>query len=163
MDELTNYSDSKEFIAQLSEFLQEKFNVKINLITNKDLKSFNRPDVYSARAFTNGKEVYVNIDKASIAEPLHELLHLVMATMKATDPDTYYSLVNSVQYHDSFQKIAKSYEDINTELLEEAFVQLFSKTFRKNILKSGIFNENIFHKAIRNSVRDMLDLEKSLE
>lgn len=163
LDELTNYSDSKELIAQLSEFLQEKFNVKINLITNKDLKSFNRSDIYNARAFTDGKEVYVNIDKASIAEPLHELLHLVMSTMKATDPDTYYSLVNSVQYHESFEKVAKSYEDINTELLEEAFIQLFSKTFRKNILKSGIFNENIFHKAIRNSVKDMFDLEKSLE
>ena len=163
LDMSTNYSDSKELISEISNLLQEKFNVQIELINDTDIPKFGRSDIYNARAFTDGDKIYINIDKASVAEPLHELLHLVLATMKANDNNTYYRLVNSVQYHDSFKVVSGSYEDTNTELLEEAFIQLFTKTFRKNILKSGIFNEEVFHEAIRKSVKDMLELENSLE
>ena len=159
----STYSDSKEFVIQLSEFLADKFGVRINIIRNSDVAQFGDPTLFKAAAFVTKNEIYVNIDKASIAEPLHEMLHLVMATLKNNDSETYYRIVNSVQYHPMFKKVAGLYLEINTELLEETFIKLFTLTFRNNVLKAGIFNEEEFNKAIKNSIQDMLNLEESLD
>lgn len=159
----TDYGDSKEFVIQLSSFLEDKFGVKINIIKNSDVAKFGDPELFKASAFVTKNEIYVNIDKASIAEPLHEMLHLVMATLKNNNPDNYYRIVNSVQYHPIFKQVAGSYLEINTELLEETFIKLFTLTFRNNILKAGVFNEEEFEIAIKNSITDMLNLEESLD
>lgn len=156
-------TDSKEMIVQLSNYLAEKFGVKINIVHSSELHQFNDPKVYKAAAFVDKDNIYVNIDKASIAEPLHELLHLVLATMKANNPDDYYLLVNSVQNHPEFNIVSRLYNDINTEMLEETFVKLFSMTFRKNVLRSGIFNTEVFNDSIKKTISEMLDLEQSLE
>lgn len=76
---------------------------------------------YMEQQHLSNGEIYINIDKASIEkeEPLHELLHLVLATMKANNSTTYYKLVNSVQYHPLFKLVSKNYNEINTELLEK--------------------------------------------
>jgi hypothetical protein len=155
-------SDSREFVIQLSEFLKDKYGVNINLVHNSELGQFNDPEVYKSSAFVIDNEIYVNIDRASIAEPLHEMLHLVFATMKANNPDTYYRLINSVQYHPMFKEVSKIYNDINSEVLEETFIQLFTKTFRKNIKKEGIFTQEVFGNSIRETVANLLDLSENI-
>lgn len=143
--------------------LKNKFGVEINIIHNEDLKQFNDPEVNDSSAFVTKNGIFVNIDRASIEEPLHELLHLVLATMKNSNPDKYYALVGAVQNHPLFTKVLANYNEINTELLEETFIRLLSKTFRKNILKQGVFDEYNFNDAIRNSIMELMDLTKTLE
>lgn len=156
-------SDSPEIVAMLADVLQNKYNTPIKIIHNYNLAEFNNPNVYKSSAFATPDSIYINIDKASIAEPLHEVLHLVLATMKATDPDTYYKLVNSVQYHPLFDEVTKAYDEINTERLEETFITLLSQTFRRNILKEGVYNESSFNRAMKQSISDLMDLSKSLD
>lgn len=158
----TDVSDSKEFVLQLSDLISSKYGVKVNLYDNSEIAEFGDATLFNASAFTKNGELYINIDKASVAEPLHELLHVILATMKASNPDTYYRLVNSVQYHPMFKEVSSNYNEINTELLEETFIQLFSKTFRKNIKQEGIFNQEVFNMAIKSTIEDMLELSQSL-
>lgn len=162
---VSNYSksDSPEIINELIKLLQDKFKVEINTITNKELKNFKNLGVENSAAFVYEGGLYVNLDKASIEEPLHEILHLVLATMKSNNPDIYYNLINSVQYHPQFQETAKLYSDeINSDILEETFVKLLSKTFRSNILKDGVFSSETFNKALKNSISSLFLLEKTL-
>lgn len=161
--ESKDFSDSKEFIIQISEVLSNKFGIKVNLYDNSEVAGLGNSTLFNTAAFTQGTELYINIDKASIAEPLHELLHVIMATMKASNPDNYYRIVNAVQYHPMFKQVAKDYQEINTELLEETFVQLFSKTFRKNIERIGIFNEDVFNLGIKGTIKDLLELSDTLD
>lgn len=161
--ENTDFADSKEFVLQLSDIISNKYGVKVNLYDNSEIAEFGDDTLFGASAFTKNGELYINIDKASIAEPLHELLHVILATMKASNPDTYYRLVNSVQYHPMFKEVVQNYDDINTELLEETFVQLFSKTFRKNIKKEGIFNQDIFNSGIKSTIEELLELSDTLD
>ena len=62
-----------------------------------------------------------------------------------------------------FETVAKDYNEINTELLEETFIKLFSSTFRKNVLRTGIYNEAVFDKAIKDTISDLLDLKENLD
>ena len=160
---LYSKSDSPELVSSLVDFIKSKYGVKVNIIHNKDLSKFNDPKVYQSAAFAARDGIYINIDKASIEEPLHELLHLVLATMKGRNPNTYYQLVNSVQSHPMFKQVSAIYGDqINTEQLEETFVKLLSSTFRRNILKEGVFNDTTFSVAIKESIKELMDLSKDL-
>ena len=155
-------SDSPEIVMEMANLIKNKYGVNVNIVHNNEISQFGDPELYGAAAFVTNGEIYINIDKASIEEPLHELLHLVLATMKANNSTTYYKLVNSVQYHPLFKLVSKKYNEINTELLEETFVKLLSQTFRKNILKDGVFNESSFNFAIRESIKDLMDLTEDL-
>lgn len=155
-------SDSPEIVMEMANLIKNKYGVNVNIVHNNEISQFGDPELYEAAAFVTNGEIYINIDKASIEEPLHELLHLVLATMKANNSTTYYKLVNSVQYHPLFKLVSKNYNEINTELLEETFVKLLSQTFRKNILKDGVFNESSFNFAIRESIKDLMDLTEDL-
>ena len=161
---LTKYSvsDSIEIIGMLADVVKSKYNTDITLVHTHDLHKFGNPELFKSAAFATKDGIYINIDKASIEEPVHEVLHLIMATMKASDPETYYRLVNSVQYHPLFNEISKVYDEINTEKLEETFIKLLSKTFRQNILKEGVYTEPAFNKAMKQSISDLMDLTEDL-
>lgn len=162
---ISNYSasDSPEIVNEIINLVSKQFGVTINTIYNEDLPKFVGLGVENSAAFVYEKGIYVNLDKASIEEPLHEVLHLVLGTMKVNDSDTYYRLINSVQYHPEYKNIAQNYQgNINSDILEEIFVKALSQTFRKNILKDGVYSSELFNSAIKKSVSDMLMLEKSL-
>lgn len=166
LSKVSNYNpnDSPEVIVAMSNFLENKYGIKINYIGNENIKDFPDINISTAAAFIYNGEIYININKASIEEPLHELLHLVLITLKNSDSDTYYTLVNSIKDHPNFSKISKLYsDDINTEQLEEVFVKLISATFRKNILSSGIFNDETFANAINSAISELLALTLTTE
>lgn len=156
--------DSPEIIAAIGNFISDKYGVKVNYISAENFKDFPEINMDTTSAFVQNGEIFINIDKASIEEPLHELLHLVLMTLKSKDPDKYYLLVNSVQNHPAFNRIAKIYsEDINTEKLEEAFIKMLTATFRRNIVTKGIFDTDVFNEAINGAISELLDLTLSLE
>lgn len=161
---LTKYSvsDSNEIVGMLADVVKSKYNTEVNFVHTYDVAKMGNPDLLKAAAFATKDGIFINMDKASIEEPVHEVLHLILATMKASDAETYYKLVNSVQYHPLFKEISKSYDEINTERLEETFVKLLSQTFRKNILKEGVYNEPAFNRAMKQSISDLMDLSEDL-
>lgn len=159
----SDFSDSKEFVVQVANLIKEKYGVDVNLLHNSEIAEFGNPELFNSAAFVQNGQIYINIDKASIAEPLHELLHLVLASMKANDSANYYRIINAVQYHPMFKQVSKQYSDINSEVLEETFIKLFTKTFRKNVKREGVFNQDVFNRSIKQTVQDMLDLSEPLD
>lgn len=158
---ISSYSkqDSPEVISALINFLSSKYNVTVNMIDNSELGDFPGADISRAAAFVYQGQIYVNIDKASIEEPLHELLHLVLMTLKAKNADNYYTIINSIQSHPLFDKVAKVYSgDINSEKLEETFVKLLSQTFRNKVINAGVFTSNAFSDAMNEAVADLFKL-----
>lgn len=151
--------DMPEIIIAFSQFLSNQYDIKTNIIDNKDLSKFAGLDVEESAAFIYNGEIYINTDLASIEEPLHELLHLVLMTLKHKDPNTYYTLVNSISTHPMFKYVAEVYSgEIMTEKLEETFVKLISQTFRKKIMVDGILNTDTFNDAVNSSISELLQL-----
>ncbi len=158
-----NEYDSPEVLAQMSELLNKKFNINIKLINSSELEDLGvSPELYSARAFVLNGEYYVNIDKSSISDPLHEFLHVILASMKASDPDVYTTLIESVKEHPLFEEVSKTYTEVNSDKLEETFIRLLTDTVRHKILHQGVFTEDAFDFAVKESIKNMFNLNKDL-
>jgi len=158
--------DSPELIMKMIQLLESKYNTKINIINNEDLSNFpelENVDKSSIRAFISEGGIYVNIDKCNIEEPLHEILHLVLETMKSQNPDQYYKLINSIQNHDMFREVSQTYNDINSNMLEETFIKILTGTVRKSIKESGLFTEESFNTSIKTAISELLLLEGPID
>lgn len=156
--------DSPELIASMASLLESKFGVKINFIHNSELNQFSGiENIDQVRAFVRNGEYFVNIDKADIAEPLHELLHMMLASMKYSDFDNYMKLVESISNHPLYNQITENYQEINSDVLEETFVTLFSESVRRNILLEGIFTEEVFMNSVKKGIVEMFDLDNDLQ
>lgn len=158
-------NDSPEILVSMGELLENKYGIKINFIHTSELESFGA-DVKSMkglRAFVLDGQYYVNIDNASIADPLHEFMHVILGSMKYSDPEQYEDLVYSVRNHPMFEKVSKVYQETTLDKLEETFIKLFTETVRKRILVEGLFTTESFDNALKNAVTEMFDLKDSLE
>lgn len=156
-------TDSPEIINELVNYLSNTFGVKVNMLDQEQIMDI-IGRVEDVAAFVYNGEIYLNTDKATIAEPLHEFLHLILATLKAKDSDKYYNIINSIENHGNFKKYAELYSsEIEADKYEEIFVKILSDTFKENITKKGIFNEEVFNQAFNDAVKDILALKESLE
>lgn len=153
---LTN-SQSPEIIYSISELLKSKYKININFVSAEEMSEMD-VDPETRAAVING-EYFINTDKATIAEPLHEFLHMVLASMKFSNYDMYRDLISSVANHPLFNQVSKVYGDTSFDNLEETFIRLFSDTVSNKIAEDGVFTEDSFDSAIREGVKSMLALQ----
>lgn len=131
------------------------------------VKDFNNIDVdrfKSKGAFLFNNRIYINSDIASINAPVHELLHVVMGVIRASNPVLYNELLESCKefplFKDNLSKLNAD-RPLNM-LMEEAFVDtvssivtgVFTKNLEKEYLISSGLNEIIF-----NTLTDILQLD----
>jgi hypothetical protein len=53
--------------------------------------------------------IYINTDLATLDSPIHEILHLVLGSIKFQNPKLYTDLVSLAVQFGNFNKIAKKY------------------------------------------------------
>lgn len=155
--------ESTGIINELCSYLIDKYGVTIHYYNNiNDERVAKIPGISEkTAAFIYNGEIFLNTEKATIEEPLHEFLHLVLITLKGKDPDKYYMLINSVADHSKFNEVSKLYEgEINSELLEETFIKLLTETFKRNIKSEGIYETPIFNILLNESIQSFLHLEE---
>lgn len=145
---------STEILVAMKSLLESKFGINIQFVTSNDS---------SLKAYTSNGEYFINTDKASISDPLHEFLHIVLASMKFSNPKEYKKMVESVSNHPLFSEVSTSYQESNLDILEETFIRLFSQTVSHEIVQSGVFTEDSFNDAIKLGITNMLGLSASLE
>ena len=86
------------------------------------------PDAIQASAFIYNGDVYVNTDVATIDSQIHELMHILLGSMRFKNPELYYQLVQSVEQLPNIEDLAINYPNrTKMDLLEEVFVEEFSK------------------------------------
>jgi hypothetical protein len=54
------------------------------------------PDAAQASAFIYNGDVYINTDIASIDSKVHELMHILLGSMRFKNPELYFELVQTV-------------------------------------------------------------------
>lgn len=160
-----NEYDSIDTLLQMSELLENKFGIEINFINSNELDQFREaiPNIDNLRAFVLDGKYFINSDKSSIADPLHEYLHMVLASMKYGNPEQYTMLVESVENHPLFNDVSEVYDETNLDRLEETFIRLFTETVQKEINQEGVFNEEVFDEAVKVGIVDMFSLQANLD
>lgn len=161
-NQLVNKKDNFEVISVISNHLKESFGVKINLINEDEIPediSNGRTDI---KAYILNKEIFINLDKADIASPIHEMMHLILGTIKTTNRNIYLTLINNAKNHPDFNQVLKKYAN-NTKLdiYEEIFVDLFTNTLKGKIKNN--FNLTEIDNIIKNTLNEMLRLGSNLD
>lgn len=114
------FNESLEKLANL-------YGINFNTVTDAELTTPEwrevSPDIATANAFVYNGEIYINIDRNSVDAPLHELMHILIGSMRFTNPLIYQELVNSVENFPNYQVLANKYNNRSrNDINEEIFV-----------------------------------------
>lgn len=106
--------------------LSKLYGIKFNQITSEELNSdqWNKviKDADAVNAFIYNGEVYINLDRSSVDSPIHEIMHILVGSIRFSDPRIYQKLLDSVQNFPNYESLIEQYSnrsrnDINEELL----------------------------------------------
>ena len=115
------------------ENLFKNANIEAELLSKADIEILYGKKYAEASGFTKDGVVIVNLDKATLDTPLHELGgHIYMANLRTEDPVAYQAIIEKALEHDIAPEIAKRYSELSREDLGE---EIFSTLF-------GIENQN---------------------
>ncbi len=114
--------------------LEKLYGVKFHRVTTAHLMqgSFNSiiENATSINAFILDGEIYINMDRASSDAPIHEISHIILGSLKFTNPNMYYNIVSSVEQLEDYQQRLEQYPNRSrSDANEEIFVDMFAKHF----------------------------------
>lgn len=129
--------DSFIKVEAFSKALEDELGVKFTILDSDEISVIfdNENNIFSdKRAFVYNGEIVLNSDLASLADPLHELTHVILGEMKINNLGEYASLINNVLTHPDYDKIAKHYPELSgLDLNEEVFSTIFGEYYGSKI------------------------------
>lgn len=123
---------SPVFIGQALENLATNFGIQTIFKTTRELKEEGIldqvPEGAQVSAFILNGNIVVNADVASVDAPTHELMHVLMGSLKYTQPDLYYQLVQLAEQLPVYAERAALYPHrAQSDVDEEVFVEEYAK------------------------------------
>lgn len=86
------------------------------------------PNAAITKAFVYKGNIYINTDMQSVEAPLHEMLHILLGSVRFTDPQLYFNLVKLSEDFPSYNVLLKNYPNrTRGDLNEEIFINEFAK------------------------------------
>lgn len=135
----TSNLQSSAFIAQTIQKLQAKFNMQVYEGTTASFKKkgiFNViPDASTAAAFVYKGVIFINTDIMDArTSKVHELLHILLGSIKFSDPQTYANLTSVVEQLDNYQDLIQQYPNrARSDINEEIFVTEYAKLLTQSL------------------------------
>lgn len=125
-------TDSTIFITSSLEKMAKTMGINIKHMSTSQMKqqgiTQQVPDAAQSDAFIFNGDIYINTDLASTDAKIHELLHILLGSMRFKSPDLYFQLVNSMETLPTLEDYAVRYPNrTKSDLLEEVFVDQFGK------------------------------------
>lgn len=80
------------------------------------------PDGSLVNAFIYDGQIYINLDRANLDAPIHEMFHMFVGSLRFTNPTLYQTLVESAQSLPNYDRLAQEYpgrtrNDVNEEII----------------------------------------------
>lgn len=80
------------------------------------------PDASLVNAFIYNGQIYINLDRANLDAPIHEMFHMFVGSLRFTNPSLYQELVDSTQSFPNYEQLVQEYpgrtrNDVNEEIL----------------------------------------------
>lgn len=107
--------------------------------------------------FIYNGEIYINIDRASVDTPIHELFHLLIGSLRFSNPNLYQEIIKLSEELPNYKELIlnfpnRSRNDVN----EEIFIQEISKYLTGLPSQFELLNENIIYEISYN-IKRILD------
>lgn len=112
--------------------LAELHGIAFNEVTDAELNSERwqgiMPDGRLVNAFIHNGQIYVNLDRASVDAPIHEMFHMFVGSLRFTNPRLYQDLIDSVESLPNYDRLASNYQGrTRNDINEEVFVSETAK------------------------------------
>lgn len=135
--------------------MANQYGINFKVITNRQLENsevFRNIDAVGSKAFVYNGDIYINVDEASVDSPIHEMLHLLVGSMRFTNQNAYVNLLEYIQQQNIFQESVKNYpgrtiNDASEEILINELSRLLSG--QDSLLKVEQLGE-VFYELRRN-------------
>lgn len=139
--------------------LSKMYGVQLIPINNDIInQQFNNiPNASTSNAFIYQGNIYINTDNASVDAPIHELLHMLFGSMRYTNPDLYFNMIQKSEQFNSYNRIAQYYSNrTKSDIDEEVFVtELANKLSGKESALNDIDKSDLYE--INHQVKQTLD------
>lgn len=134
--------------------MADLYGINFKMITDEQLKldPYKKLHATDAKAFVYNGDIYINVDQASVDSPIHEMLHLLVGSMRFTNSESYSKLLETVQKLPEFNFLLKQFpnrtiNDVSEEILVDQVSKLL--TSKESILKDESLYD-IFYEIRRN-------------
>jgi hypothetical protein len=112
--------------------------IQVNYVDNNDLQQLQKTTKYdysNSRAFILQGQVYINTEKASISDQVHEYAHLFLNSLKYDNPKMYQAIISVTRNHSLYNDISVDYPHLQgSDLDEEAFVTVLGEYLHNKLL-----------------------------
>ena len=114
------------------------------------------PDANQSHAFIYNGDIYINTDLTSTDAKIHELMHILLGSMRFKNPKLYSELIQSVQNLPNLQDYMIKYPNrTQSDLFEEIFVDQFSKYLVGLDNEIADLNSDILYQINYNIIRTL--------
>ena len=118
-----------------------KSGIGVNIFSSEEIKKLFGVGLSENKAFIHNGTIIINSTKCTDDSPIHELMHLLMAQYKITNPDSYYEMLNSVPNLKQFEELKEHYKELSPDdYMEEVLVHAMSDYLMGRILDYGPLN-----------------------
>ena len=132
----------------------------VEIITTSDFDELPKEINKEAKGFIYNGTIYINASRASLNDLPHELGHLMLGMIKATNINTYMDLINRLSTMNEIQsmkELKRNQEEYKylaeEDLIEEVFVDLVGQYIVKNNKNLGLIGNQI-NKLVSDAVED---------
>ena len=118
--------------GKIADHLSNYYGINIKLTNNEELNSSEELspliDTRTTNAFIYNGDIYINADNARTDAPIHEMMHLLVGSLKFSNPDLYNGVVSIAEQLPRYKKISKEFVNrAKSDIDEEIFISEFSK------------------------------------
>ena len=110
-------------LGAMCDRISKLYGVNVHLVTTAAIEEMGVYDAIRAKGFVQNGEIFINSDIATVDTPIHELMHMVMGTLKAHDIGLYNKLCDITTKMYNIEKQAVEYPNrTRRDIQEELFV-----------------------------------------
>lgn len=155
-----NFVDSQIFIVNSLDKMAKTMGINIKHMTIETMRKEGIldkvPDANQAHAFIYNGDIYINTDLTSTDAKIHELMHILLGSMRFKNPELYSELIQSVQNLPNLQDYMIKYPNrTQSDLFEEIFVDQFSKYLVGLDNEIADLNSDILYQINYNIIRTL--------
>lgn len=126
--EVDSTPNSRIVLENTLQKLAKLYGINFKTITDLELSTEKwkglMPETKLVNAFVFNGDIYINTDRANVDAPIHELFHILLGSIRFTDPNTYSELIKLAEKLPNYQDLARQFQDrsrndINEEIMIE--------------------------------------------
>lgn len=150
INEIDANSNYTEFITDGLDKLASLYGINVIPITDFELSKPEWDNLIPrdklTKAFIHNGNIYINTDKYSPDSFIHEMMHLLVGSMRFTNPEMYQQLINSVENFEVYPKLLREYEGKSrNDTKEEIFVtQIGNYLAGLDSVVTGLTDEQLY-------------------